>query len=108
VWRSDLWIALYKLSEAKLTLGDTTAARGLCAEGLTIIRALAVSHPADVQRRLQLVMTLHLLASMQGGSEREQALNEALAILEKLHATNDLPSDKIGWLDHIRQELLAN
>ncbi len=108
VWQSDLWIALYKLSEAKLTLGDTTAARGLCSEGLTIIRALAASHSGNVQRQLQLVMTLHLLASMQDGSERERALNEALTILEQLQATNQLPPDKIGWLDKIRQELPAN
>ena len=108
VWQSDLWIALYKLSEAKLTLRDTTAARGLCAEGLTIIRALAASHSGNVQRQLQLVMTLHLLASMQDGSERERALNEALTILEQLQATNQLPPDKIGWLDKIRQELPAN
>ena len=108
VWQSDLWIALYKLSEAKLTLGDATAARGLCAEGLTIIRALAASHSGNVQHQLQLVMTLHLLASMQDGSERERALNEALTILEQLQAANQLPPDKIGWLDKIRQELPAN
>jgi eukaryotic-like serine/threonine-protein kinase len=108
VWQSDLWIALYKLSEAKLTLGDTTAARGLCAKGLTIIRALAASYSGNVQRQLQLVMTLHLLASMQDGSERERALNEALTILEQLQATSQLPPDKIGWLDKIRQELPAN
>ena len=107
MWQSDLWIALYKLSEAKLSLGDTASARELGAEALTIIRRLAASNSANVQRRLQLVMNLYLLASLTNGADRKQALEEALAILEQLRQANQLPADKIEWADKIRQMLAS-
>ena len=105
LWQSDLWFALYKLSEAKLSLGDTAAARGHSAEGLTIIRSLAAGNPADTRHQLQLLMNLYRLGSLEDGPERESALKEALAILERLQAANQLTPDKIGWPDLIREML---
>ena len=81
---SDLWIALYKLGEAKLSLGDTAAARSLYADGLPIIRHLVAADPGNVQRQINLVVDLYRLASVEDGFDRKHALKEALAIVEQL------------------------
>jgi eukaryotic-like serine/threonine-protein kinase len=107
LWQSDLWVALYKLAEAKLSLGDIAAARSLYAEGLPIIRHLAAADPGNVQRQTELVVDLYRIASLADGPSREQTLNEALAILEKLQAENQLTPDKIGWPDLIQQMLAS-
>jgi eukaryotic-like serine/threonine-protein kinase len=107
LWQSDLWVALYKLGEAKLSLGDIAAARSLYAEGLPIIRHLAAADPGNVQRQTELVVDLYRIASLADGPDRKRALNEALAILYKLQAGNQLTPDKIGWPDLIGQMLAS-
>jgi hypothetical protein len=56
---------------------------------------------------MNLVVNLSRTASLEDGPNREHALKEALAILEQMQAANQLPPDKIAWLDQIRQ-MLAN
>jgi tetratricopeptide (TPR) repeat protein len=103
-WQSDLWYALYNLGEAKLSLGDRAAARSLYADGLVVIRRVTTEDPDNVDRRTSLVVNLYRVASLEeDGPDREQALDEALAIVEQLRAANQLPPDKIGWPDRIRQ-----
>jgi hypothetical protein len=96
---------LKKLGDAKLSLGDTGAARGFYAEGLTITRRLLVTDPGNVQRQTDLVINLYQLASVEDGSERKRAVKEALDILERLNNEKKLTPDKIGWPDLIRQML---
>jgi tetratricopeptide (TPR) repeat protein len=108
LWQADLWFALYKLSEAKRSLGDTAGALDLSAEGLIIIHSLVAGEPANARLQLQLVMNLCQLASLEGGLKRKGALEEALGILERLKEANQLPPDKTGWLDSIRQMLASS
>ena len=72
---------------------------------LPIIRGLATADSGDVQRQTNLVVNLYRVASVEDGSHREQALTEALAILERLRAEDKLTPDKIGWPDLIREML---
>jgi tetratricopeptide (TPR) repeat protein len=104
-WESDLWYALFKGGGAKLRLGDRAAAGNLYAEALTIIRRLASAAPDSVERQTNLVVNLYRVASLEDGPGREQALNEALAILERLGATKQLTREMTGWPDLIRQML---
>ncbi|MBV8589581.1 MAG: tetratricopeptide repeat protein [Acetobacteraceae bacterium] len=104
-WRSALWYSLYKLGEAKLRLGDKDAAHDRYAEALTIIRRLAAEDADNAKQQTNLVINLCGIASFEDRSEREQTLNEALAVVERLRAANQLPPDKIGWPDQIRQML---
>jgi hypothetical protein len=107
MWQSDLWFALYKLGEAKLSLGDIAAARALYADGLPIIRRLAAADPGNAQQQISLVINLYRVASVRDGSQRKHALKEALTILGQLQSAEQLTPDKIGWPDLIRQMLAS-
>jgi tetratricopeptide (TPR) repeat protein len=104
-WQSDLWYALYGLGNAKLRLGDRAAGRSLYAEGLTVIRRLTAADPGNVDRRMNLVVNLCLFASLDDGPDRENALNEALAIVEQLRVAGQLTPDKAGLPDLMRRML---
>jgi hypothetical protein len=104
-WQWDLWFTLQKLGDAKLSLGDRSAARDLYKEGLTIMHRLLNNDSTNVQRQTDLVINLYKLASVEDGSERKRAVKEALDVLERLDNEKKLTPDKIGWPDLIRQML---
>jgi tetratricopeptide (TPR) repeat protein len=105
MWQWDLWYTLYKLGDAKISWGDRAAARGVYAEAVTIVRGLVAAAPGNAQRQTDLVVTLYRVASVEDGSDREQALKEALDILDRQRAEGSLTPDKIGWPDLIREML---
>lgn len=105
LWQWDLWYALSKLGAARISLGDRAAARNSYGEGLTMVRRLAAGDPDNVQRQTDLVINLYRIAGVEDDANRTRALEEALAILERLRVQGTLTPDKIGWPDSIREML---
>jgi hypothetical protein len=90
---------LYNLGSAKVSLGDTAAARLVYGEALPIIRHLADADPGNTQRQTDLVVNLYRLAIVGEEADRQRALRDASAILTRLRDENRLTPDKIGWPD---------
>jgi hypothetical protein len=69
------------------------------------MRALSAADRSNIERQTNLVVNLVRIASLEDCPDREQAFDEALAIVERLGDANQLTPDKVAWRDQIRKML---
>jgi hypothetical protein len=88
------------------------AAQGKRAEALAIyqqatgiMRHLVEADPDNVELLIELVADWVKVATVSEPPAARPALNEALAILEKLEAEHRLPPDRQNWPEIVRAEL---
>lgn len=106
-FQQDLAITLNKFGDAKLRAGDREAARAAYDESIAALRKVTGSDPQNTSVQVNLAVGLYKVASVEDGSERNQALQEALEILDRLQSENKLAGAQADWPALLRKMLAS-
>jgi tetratricopeptide (TPR) repeat protein len=98
-------IILGRIGDLREEKGDTAGALAAHDEGLAIRRALAAKGKDDRQAQIDLAVGLYKVAGVTNGERRRKALQEALAILQRLDRETKLSEDQSALVETIRHAL---
>lgn len=105
-WQRDLSVALNKVGDARQKLGDDTGAYANYQEGMAIARKLAALDADNTEWQTDVVVSLwKVQAASDKPTERREALQEGLDILQKLDDEKRLSSSQQGWIKTLRKAL---
>jgi tetratricopeptide (TPR) repeat protein len=98
-------IILGRIGDLREEKGDTAGALAADDEGLALRRALAAQAGSNRQAQIDLTIGLYKVAGMPTGDRRRKALQEALAILQRLDHETKLNDEQVALASTIRQAL---
>lgn len=105
LWQEDLRCTLEKIGDAKLGAGDRAAALAAYGEAVLILRRLAEHDTDNVQRQTDLAADFYRVAGVTDGARRDEALRNALGILDRLLSARKLSVPQTQWPALIRAML---
>jgi tetratricopeptide (TPR) repeat protein len=108
VFQSDLAFTLNRIGDVRTRTGDIAGARAAFIEALGFARQLAEHDPGSSALQTNLVADLYRVGRVEEGDKRDQALREALTILERLQRETKLSAEQSAWPAMIRSLLTAS
>lgn len=102
-WKSDLTISYERVADSYVDLGRADEALEVYQKNLELARDLAASDPTNVERQWGLYVALWRIAD--NTAEKVKHFQEALVLLEKLHAEGRLAPNRLEWIETTRQRL---
>jgi tetratricopeptide (TPR) repeat protein len=103
--QTDLAFTMNRIGDARLRAQDQAGARSAFETALQIARQLAEHDPTSTVLQTSLVADLYRIAQLEQGEKRDETLQEALAILERLQRETKLSGEQAAWPAMIRAML---
>ena len=104
-WQLDLSARLVNVGDVRLAAGDRVGALAAYEESLGVRRKLAAADPGNAGWQAGLIIGLYKLSTVSDPPRARAALQEALAIAEKLAREGKLTAAQQNWPQHLRDEL---
>ncbi|OQX10040.1 MAG: hypothetical protein BWK73_21310 [Thiothrix lacustris] len=103
-WQRDLSVSYDNVGDLYKANGDTPAALKAYQDSLTIRNKLVELDPKQAEWQTDIVVSYFKLSEVEP-AKKTQYLQDALKILQTLHAENRLSKDKQAWIEAIQDNL---
>lgn len=104
VRQRDLSVSHERIGDLSVANGDRAAALKSYQDSLTIAQTLVELDPKQVEWQTDIVVSYFKLSEVEP-AKKTQYLQDALKILQTLHAENRLSKDKQDWIEIIQDKL---